>query len=333
MCVDVWSDGSARGSALGVDAEVGARLRTLVRDARAHAEEVGTSATEDDDLTPLEGRTVVDHATVMALFGWSAIVLGDGDEQKRCYACALCGVASPEWTFTPVNAVGKHRMAVAAKKNSTKKPKTTPAALRGAAGGAFGIRSAARVPFAPTTHEPSKATSASAKWIAATASVVSKLTMSIAGGGSNAKRGADANPAPFGAPSAATPLFGAPRPVTTPHEPALASSGSRFAAVVVAAATKNLAPGRKRKRITLDDSARLEAPPGSELFDVANEHAPHCPWIVASRAAPGWRATLDVLVPPADGKTQSEVNPDRSRNFRVVDYAKAREMVRRFASA
>lgn len=333
MCVDVWSEGSARGAALGVDADVGARLRTLVRDARAHAEEVGTSATDDDDLTPLEGRTVVDHATVMALFGWSAVALGDGDAQRRCYACALCGVESPEWTFTPVNAVGKHRTAVASTKKSTKKPKTTPAALRGAAGGTFGIGSPARVPFAPTPHEPSKPTSASAKWIAATASVVSKLTMSIAGGGASAKRDADANPAPFGAASAATPLFGAPRPVTAPHEPALASSGARFAAIVVAAATKNLAAAKKRKRITLDESARLEPPPGSELFDVANEHAPHCPWIVASRGAPGWRATLDVLVPPADEKPQTDTNTDRSRNFRVVDYAKAREMVRRFAAA
>lgn len=333
MCVDVWSEGSARGAALGVDAEVGARLRTLVRDARAHAEEVGTSATEDDDLTPLEGRTVVDHATVLALFGWSALSLGEGDERKRCYECALCGVASPEWMFTPVNAVGKHRMAAASTKKSAKKPKTTPAALRGAAGGTFGIGSPARAPFAPTPHEPSKATSASAKWIAATAGVVSKLTMSIAGGGASVKREANANPAPFGAAAAATPLFGAPRPVTAPHEPALASSGSRFASIVVAAATKNLTTAKKRKRITLDDSARLEAPPGSELFDVANEHAPHCPWIVASRGAPGWRATLDVLVPPADDKPQSEANADRSRNFRVVDYAKAREMVRRFASA
>lgn len=334
MCVDVLSVNCARGRVAGMSDDVADRARALVADARAHAEDAETSAAGDDrnadDSTPLERRTVVDHATLMALFGWSPVSVDD-DASRRCYACALCGAMSPEWIFTSISATRKERMSASSKKQSAKRPKTTLAALRGAAGGSYGLgstTSSTKTPFAPELRNE-KSHSAKANWIAATAaaSVESKLFMSIAGGG---ERGdAVPNAAPFGATTSSTPLFGSPRPVTAHDD---AHDGSKFASVVVAAMTKKLAERTKKRRrvVSLDPDAKLEPPPGSTLFDVVNEHASYCPWIACERGLPGWRQTLDVLIPP---KLSERSQDERARNFRVVDYVKAREMVRRYCGA
>jgi hypothetical protein len=327
------------------------RIRALVRDARTHAEESEPSAGDDaDDLTPLERRSVVDYATEMALFGWSPTVV-DGDVEKEAkrrvaYCCALCGVRSPEWTFTPL--IATRKPLATSTSSSAKKLKTTLATLRGAAGGTYGLGAlrsagaAASTPFAPKLHEekPAHAPSVKSKWVAAVAgaNVLSKLTASIAGGGAS---DAKVDSTPFGLTTTSTPLFGSPRPVTTTNDAPSASMserGSKFASIVVAAATKKLAAAKKRKRVAVDENAKLNVPAHAVRFNVIDEHLPYCPWISTQidrrDVVPGWRVTLDVLVPSADAAAvDGDARRRRANNFKVIDYARAREMVRKYLPA
>ena len=326
------------------------RIRALVRDARTHAEEAETSASDDaDDLTPLERRSAIDYATEMGLFGWSPTVV-DGDLEtdakgRAAYCCALCGVRAPEWTFTPL--IASRKQLAMAQSSSSKKPKTTLAALRGAAGGTYGlgtlrsaVAAAAAAPFAPKLHEekPAHSPSVKSKWVAAVAgaSVLSKLTASIAGGGAS---DAKVDSTPFGSTTSSTPLFGSPRPVTTmtdatPSATLDSEQGSKFASIVVAAATKKLAAAKKRKRVAVDENAKLNIPALAVRFNVIDEHLPYCPWISTRLdhrdVDPGWRATLDVLVPRAAADAPDAAARRRADNFKVVDYARARDMVRKY---
>ena len=359
MCAMTWCEktGANARRKCGMETSERERVARLVRDARTHAEEAETSLGErEDDLTPLERRSAVDFATEMALFGWFPVPLVEGVEsEKRAYGCALCGARSPEWTFTSVLAARKQHVPSA--QRTSKRAKTTGAALRGALGGSYGLSGVSSgVPFAPTRRDGRTADDAhkaaheraSARWVAAVAgaSVLSKLTMSIAGGGATET---EKNATPFGATSASTPLFGSPRPVTATTiddaRDAHDSPGSTFAAVVVAAATKKLAAAssKKRKRVAVDDNARLRAPAHAVLFDCVDEHMPYCPWICREidhrPTEPGWRATLDVLMPksPADDDDDDDdarASPEdrRKKNFGVVDYAKALAMVRKYVS-
>jgi len=351
MCAMTWCEenGARARRKCGMETSERERVARLVSDARTHAEEAETSLGErEDDLTPLERRSVVDFATEMALFGWSPVPLVEGVESdKRAYGCALCGARAPEWTFTSVLAARKQHVSSSAQRAS-KKAKTGGAALRGALGGSYGLGGVSSVPFAPTRRDDAHKAAherASARWVAAVAgaSVLSKLTMSIAGGGATET---EKNSTPFGATSASTPLFGSPRPVTATDDDAGAhdSPGSTFAAVVVAAATKSLAAAssKKRKRVTVDDNARLPTPAHAVLFDCVDEHMPYCPWICREidhrPTEPGWRATLDVLVPKSpdddaeDDDARASPEERRKKNFGVVDYAKARAMVHKYLS-
>ena len=314
------------------------RFRALVGDARAHAAEDGLEDGIGVDAVPLERRAAVDAATALALFGWSAKTIAeDGADgvmnstdrvrRRRAYCCALCGIQAPEWMFT---GVASERRARAEKAKEKKKPKTTAAALRGAAGGAYGMNLASpAVPFAPIVHDDERE-SASKKWIAATANVASRLRASI-----GASTATDSNAAPFGAASSSAPhaLFGAPRPVTTTTSAGLENaSGDRLASVVVAAMTRRLAAKRKRSTSnapSLDDSATLAPPSDAVLFDVVQEHREYCPWIVATSksSVAGWKSTLNAL---AGGTSTEDARERRARNFSVVDYAKARDMVRKY---
>ena len=221
MCAMTWCEktGANARRKCGMETSERERVARLVRDARTHAEEAETSLGErEDDLTPLERRSAVDFATEMALFGWFPVPLVEGVEsEKRAYGCALCGARSPEWTFTSVLAARKQHVSSA--QRTSKRAKTTGAALRGALGGSYGLSGVSSVPFAPTRRDGRTADDAhkaaheraGARWVAAVAgaSVLSKLTMSIAGGGATET---EKNATPFGATSASTPLFGSPRP-------------------------------------------------------------------------------------------------------------------------
>jgi len=315
------------------------RFRALVGDARAHAAEDGLEDGIGEDAAPLERRAAVDASTALALFGWSAKTIAedgaggvmhstDRARRRRAYCCALCGIQAPEWMFT---GVASERRARAEKAEAKKKPKTTAAALRGAAGGAYGMNLASpAVPFAPIVHDDERE-SASKKWIAATANVASRLRASI-----GASTATDSNAAPFGAASSSAPhaLFGAPRPVTTTTTSAGLenASGDRLASVVVAAMTRRLAAKRKRSTSnapSLDDNATLAPPSDAVLFDVVHEHREYCPWIVATSksSVAGWKSTLNTL---AGGTSTEDARERRARNFSVVDYAKARDMVRKY---
>ena len=360
--------GLSRGTTTSTDeTDVRSRVVTLTKEARTHAEEEeeeeerkGATMTLTGDLTPLERRSIVDYAMQLALFGWSPtrVDAGPKGECRRVYACALCGVRAPEWTFTSVTGARVPLVASSTARQSSgaKRTKTTVATLRGAAGGAYGMNigasswSAERVPFAPVIHEKAQdvdncdqAESATKKtsihWVAATANVAAKLAMSIGSGG-GAAGGAVANAAPFGAASSApSALFGSPRPVTMAESPLESSSavvtgspldGSKFASVVVAAVTKARSI-KKRRAVALDEDATLKIPPTAVLFDVVAEHHDYCPWVCdqidGRDVIPGWRATLDVLVP---SNSSRDATNKREKNFTVVDYARAREMVAKY---
>ena len=327
-----------------------ARFRTLMLDARAHAAEDGLEDGIGEDAAPLERRATVDAATALALFGWSAkaidgdcadsLAKGTGSKSRRVYCCALCGVRAPEWMFTGVASERRRRAEAAA---SAKKPKTTAAALRGAAGGSYGLNlspppSSSAVPFATIVRDETTHPSVTTKWVAATANVASRLRASI-----GALTSSTASSSPFGA-SVASPvsLFGAPRPVTSPTTMENAP-GDRLASVVVAAMTRRLASNRRKRSAAtaaLDDDAKLLPPSDATLFDVVREHREYCPWIVATSsssaaAVAGWSSTLRAL---AGGAATDSVDEDaararRARNFAVVDYAKARAMVRKYIGA
>jgi hypothetical protein len=351
-------------TSLGLCAEDSERVKALLREAREHAAESNDDA-DDDDLTPLERRAVVEYATEMALFGWSPepVVIDDCTGMKKsqmAYACALCGVRAPEWSFTSIAATRKRHAPTSAQKSSAKRAKTTVATLRGAAGGSYGLGSPEnraspaepRTPFSPVTHEKKttteqkddeqtpKSKKTAIRWIAATANIASKLTMSIAGGRADAMSPV-ANASPFGATAASTALFGSPRPVTTPSSadeqtmtttPTKSSlDGSKFASVVVAAVTKARA-AKKRVRVSTDENAAFEVPADAARFNPSAEHHGYCPWICTKiqgrDVKPGWRSTLDVLIPKGVVRDAST----RAKNFTVVDLARAREMVRKYIS-
>lgn len=371
VCVELHDAVTSSSSlmSLGLRAEDSERVKALLREAREHAAESNDDAddADDDDLTPLERRAVVEYATEMALFGWSPepTIVDDCmgmKKSQRAYACALCGVRAPEWSFTSVAGTRKRHAPTSAQKSSAaaKRAKTTVATLRGAAGGSYGLGSPEnraspaepRTPFSPVTHEKKTTTEekdddqqtpkckkTAIQWIAATANIASKLTMSIAGGGADATSPV-ANASPFGATAASTALFGSPRPVTTPSSadekattPTTKSAldGGKFASVVVAAVTKARA-AKKRVRVSTDENAAFQVPADAARFNPAAEHHDYCPWVCTKiqgrDVEPGWRSTLDVLIPKGVVRDAST----RAKNFTVVDLARAREMVRKYIS-
>jgi len=362
VCVELEGAVSSS-SSLGLGAEDSERVKALLREAREHAAASNDNDADDDDLTPLERRAVVEYATEMALFGWSPepTIVDDCagvKKSQRAYACALCGVRAPEWSFTSVAATRKRHAPTSAQKSSAaaKRAKTTVATLRGAAGGSYGLGSPEnraspaepRTPFSPVTREKKTTTEkdddqqtptckkTAIQWIAATANIASKLTMSIAGGGADATSPV-ANASPFGATAASTTLFGSPRPVTTPSsadEKATTKSsldGSKFASVVVAAVTKARA-AKKRVRVSTDENVAFQVPADAARFNPATEHHDYCPWVCTKiqgrDVEPGWRSTLDVLIPKGVVRDAST----RAKNFTVIDLARAREMVRKYIS-
>jgi hypothetical protein len=120
----------------------------------------------------------------------------------------------------------------------------------------------------------------------------------------------------------------------TPSATLDSEQGSKFASIVVAAATKKLAAAKKRKRVAVDENAKLNIPALAVRFNVIDEHLPYCPWISTRLdhrdVDPGWRATLDVLVPSAAADAPDAAARRRADNFKVVDYARARDMVRKY---
>ena len=116
------------------------------------------------------------------------------------------------------SSVSRQKATRTSAQRTSKRAKTTGAALRGALGGSYGLSGVSSVPFAPTRRDGRTADDAHKARCGAQramgrrrrgASVLSKLTMSIAGGGATET---EKNATPFGATSASTPLFGSPRP-------------------------------------------------------------------------------------------------------------------------
>jgi len=317
----------------GVRADVDV-VEAVVRRARERAEEDGFGAFVGD-VGAAERSLILDNAATLALFGWNATCVDEKTKtkDKRQYCCALCGVNVPEWTFT---AIAKARNVRARRANAVEAPRTTAAALRGAAGGSFGLRSSASaMPFAPKVREVQeniianapKSSEVTSKWIAATANVASRLRASIAGGGA----ATSTNTTPFGARASPQSLFGAPRPVTVDESaPAESSSGDRLASVVVAAMTKKLAAGAERKRAAAD--VKITPPSDAVCFHVIKEHMHYCPWIAtsASEGDPGWKITLEQLARATSSEDEDE---RRARHHASVDLAKARDIVRKYINA
>ena len=299
------------------------RVARLVRDARTHAEEAETSLGErEDDLTPLERRSAVDFATEMALFGWFPVPLVEGVEsEKRAYGCALCGARSPEWTFTSVLAARKQHVSSA--QRTSKRAKTTGAALRGALGGSYGLSGVSSVPFAPTRRDGRTADDAH-KAAHERASAMGRRRRggerAIETDDEHRRRWRDGDGKERDAfrrdvgvdavirKSATGDGDGERRRARRARQPRIDVRGRRRRRSDEKARRGVVQETQTRRRRRQRQASR---PGARRSSTIADEHMPYCPWICREidhrPTEPGWRATLDVLMP------KSPVDDDDAR--------------------